>query len=134
MTRTTFKKFFALIKDDIDVGQSTNGKNILPIERVLIFFWWTRACSNPMHDSITHDISDGSVHKSIDMVIDAIFKHVPSLIQLPSDEEAMREARLFQSKTGFPSIAWASIDGTHITVRFLNNSFYKILDFLVLLM
>ena len=119
-------KFFALIESDIDVGESTNGKNILPIERVLMFFWWTRACSNPIHDSITHDISDGSVYKSIDMVIEAIFKQVPSLIQLPSEEEAFKEARLFQSRTGFPPIAWAAIDGTHITVRFPTISLFSL--------
>ena len=84
MTRSTFTKFFALIEDNIDVGQSTNGRNILPIERVLIFFWWTRACSSALHDAISHDVSEGTIWKSIDIVIDAIYKVVPDLITLPS--------------------------------------------------
>ena len=119
MTRSTFTKFFALIEDNIEVGQSTNGRNILPIERVLIFFWWTRACSSALHDAISHDVSEGTIWKSIDIVIDAIYKVVPDLIKLPTEEQALKEAKTYQSKNGFPPIAWGAIDGTHIPVSLL---------------
>ena len=34
----------------------------------------------------------------------------------PTSEDAIREARLFAAKTGFPKLIWAAIDGTHIKV------------------
>ena len=66
-------------------------------------------------------LSQSSIKKACGVCIDIFFDHfVPKFIVLPTREEALREAMLFNERSGFPAIAWAAIDGTHINV-----SYYK---------
>ena len=125
LSKETFLKFFDLIFDKLPHGKSVNGKNILEIEMLLVFFWWARTASDNLHDSISHQMSEASIWKCIDSVIKAVYEIVPDLITLPTPQEAAAEARLFQSKSGFPPIAYGAIDGTHIPVSISR----KTLDF-----
>jgi hypothetical protein len=41
---------------------------------------------------------------------------VPIYITLPTKEEALEEARLFNAASAFPPIVWGAVDGTHVLV------------------
>ena len=122
VSRPNYDRLATLVCPHLPPGLSTNGKSLTPDERLLVFLNWARTGNTNIQSEFCHGISEGAVHDSLVKVIDAMYTHVcPQLIKLPNETEARHEADLFYNCSGFPRIAFAAIDGTHVKVSFNNQ-------------
>ena len=107
-------------------GDSSNGLSIKPIERLLVFLYWSGSGASNMHGAYSHAMSEGSIFNCIDSTIKVLHDViVPHLIKLPNPEQGQREANLFNEKSQFPRIVFSAIDGTHIRVSSILSLIYK---------
>ena len=117
ITRRNFGKLLYMIEPYLPQGNSSNGMSIKPIERLLVFLYWTGSGSSSLHSGYAHNMSEGTIWNCIDSIIDVLYDVVvPQLIQLPDENEARRQANLFHAKSGFPRLVFGAIDGTHVRV------------------
>ena len=118
ITRRNVAKLLDMIEPYLPQGNSSNGMSIKPIERLLVFLYWSGSGSSSLHMGYAHDMAEGTIWECIDSIIDVLYDVVvPQLIQLPDENEARRQANLFHDKSrGFPRIVFGAIDGTHVRV------------------
>ena len=63
-------------------------------------------------------IWETSICKIVHECLDIFYRHfVTKHIYLPNKRQAEKEAQLMHRRSGFPPIAWASVDGTYIKIR-----------------
>jgi hypothetical protein len=99
------------------IGHSVNGKNITPDERMLVFLMFAAGDKTVWDMEFTYEFSTGSVIKSNAMCIQILFENfVGRHVKMPTQEEAIKEAKLFSAASGFPPIVFGAIDGTHVIV------------------
>ena len=117
ITRKNFQKLLDLVEPHLPEGNSSNGLSIKPIERLLVFMYWSGTGSSSLHSGYAHAMSEGTVWNCIDSVLKVLYEEVvPQLIELPDGNEARRQAEIFHQKSKFPRIIYAAIDGTHVRV------------------
>ena len=78
-------------------------------------------CGDPLN-CFASEISTSKIYENTTIVLTAMKKNFirKYMDPNPSKADAIREARLFHNRTGFPRLVFAAIDGTHIKVlRFL---------------
>ena len=121
MSRETFLDLFEDIKDYIPIGRSTNGRNLLQIERLMYFLKFF--CKNELTVSAAYsnDISAGASTGNIKIMIEALNpKTGPNFckrhIYLPTTEKAQSEAVQFHERYGFPPLVIGCVDGSHVNV------------------
>ena len=121
-TPDNFRRLLDMVGPHMRQGHSTNNKNILPVEKLLVFLFWSGGGSTNVQASYSHSLSSGTIFNCIDESIDVLKRVlVDEMIVLPDEQEARREAELFYRKSNFPKIAFGAIDGTHIPVSVLQN-------------
>ena len=127
MSRITFDELFKVLSPFIKVGRSTNGKNIFPQEKLLVFLYAAGGNSSISYSGDALGISDGSVRNCVNEIITAFFEvdgngqnFISKYIRLPTTEEAKANAEEFLKKAKFPkkfpAIFFGAIDGCHIEV------------------
>ena len=118
MPREIFKKLLEEYGQYLPPGLSTNGKSIMPSERLLAYLYFLGTNLQYYHSGTNHGLSEGGTAESISAVNEVLFNYlVPDYIRDPTPAEAREEARLFGELADFPPIIWGSIDGTHCEVR-----------------
>ena len=105
---------FDLLMDEVGPlleGQgSSNGKSLLPREKVLIFLFFLAGNSLYRVKNYAHDIGHGTIFNAIKSCMTVIFDHlVPRYIMLPTPEQALQESQLFHASSGFPKVIWAAL-------------------------
>jgi hypothetical protein len=60
MLPETFESLFQEVKEFLPIGRSTNGKNLLPQEKLLTFLWYAGSNSTFSHGEYAHEMSFGS--------------------------------------------------------------------------
>ena len=104
----------------MNIGRSNHGKNITPRERLLSFLL---KMGDDMGDSQNEgwcEISKSRIHDNTNVVLTAMKeKFIEKYITPnPSLQDCVTEARLFNRRTGFPTMIFAALDGTHVKVCF----------------
>ncbi len=116
-----FAATFAVLLEEVQgwfsPGMSTNGKSLVPKERILVFLMFCAGNNLGWISRYGHEMSAGAVHSCIHTCI-TIFSRmlVPRYVKLPTAEQSKKEALDFQRISTFPPIAWAAVDGSHIKV------------------
>lgn len=130
MTDSEFKSVFRMSRDCFwelvqkvapfydRQGMSTNGKSLIPAEKILIFLHWASGDIRSQFAVLTFNYSAGTIKQAVHETIDAMMKSfVSEEISLPDENEARAEAALFKARSpGFPELAWCGLDGTHIGI------------------
>ena len=128
-TETGFKKLFRmsphifkkLLEDYghlLPPGLSTNGKSILPSERLLAYLYFLGTNLQYYHSGTNHGLSEGATAESISAVNEVLFNYlVPDYLKVPSQEEAKAEAKLFGELAEFPEIIWGAIGKQYGNLR-----------------
>ena len=63
------------------------------------------------------EIAHATIHDNDSVMITAFKKHfLEKYLTAPTEDQAIKEARLFHARTGFPKLIFAAVDGTHIKV------------------
>ena len=61
---------------------------------------------------------ESTICRIVHECLDVFYEHfVTQHIYLPSQRQAEKEAQLMHKCSGFPPIAWASVDGTYVKIR-----------------
>ena len=122
MSRETFLDLYKDVEDYLPVGRSTNGKSLLPVERLMYFLKFF--CKNELTVSAAYsnDVSAGALSENISIMVEALNpKSGPNFckrhIYLPSTVKSQWEAMQFHEKYGFPPLVVGHIDGSHCDVR-----------------
>ena len=121
MSRETFLALFDDVKDYLPIGRSTNGRNLLQIERLMYFLKSFAKNELSVSASYSNDVSTGALSENTAIVIEALNpKSGPNFckkhIYLPSAEKGQWEAMQFHEKYGFPPLVYGCADGTHVDV------------------
>ncbi len=95
---------------------STNGKSLLPCEKILIFLFFLAGNSLYRVKNYAHDIGYGTIVNTIHACIDVLYDNfVGTYIKLPTEDQAKREAELFHSSSGFPKVIWSALGRQNLT-------------------
>ena len=103
MSRLTFDALYKILEKHIFFGRSTNGKNILPKEKLLVFLYVAGGNSYISYAGDSLGISDGSIVNCIRDVTAAFYEvdesdeekrnFIQKFIQIPSADLAKRYAK-----------------------------------------
>ena len=108
---------FNIAGPHFSTGQSSNGRNLDPMEMVYVFLYSGSGDMFQRHAEDLSGMSQTSVCHSVEECLKVFYDHVVPLYNvLPTEEEARGEADEFHQYSGFPMIGWGAIDGTHIDV------------------
>ncbi len=101
------------VKPHLEGPGSTNGRSLVPEEKVLLFLFFLAGNSLYRIKSYAHDIGIGTIVNALKACIDVFHSHlVPRFINLPTPQQAQYECDLFHATSGFPRIIWAAL-GMH---------------------
>ena len=129
MSRETFLALYEDVKDYLPVGRSTNGKSLLPVERLMYFLKYF--CKNELTvcAAYSNDVSPGALSENIGIMVEALNpKCGPNFckrhIYLPSTVKSQWEAMQFHEKYGFPPLVIGHVDGSHCDVSRVYSLLY----------
>ncbi len=106
----TFDHLLEEVGSDLESQGSTNGKSLLPSEKILIFLFFLAGNSLYRVKNYAHDIGYSTIFNAIRSCIDVFYDHfVEKYIKLPTEEQASHEADLFHSSSGFPKVIWGAL-------------------------
>ncbi len=98
------------IGDHLEGQGSSNGKSLLPSEKVLIFLFFLGGNSLYRVKNYAHDIGYGTIVNAIRACINVVFDNlVPKYIKLPTPAQAQYESELFHAASGFPKLIWGAL-------------------------
>ena len=123
MSRACFEHMLEQVQHDFPrQGMSTNGKSLIPAEKLLLFMYYITGDVPSHHHIMAADLGLGTLNNAIHETIQVLYdKLVPLYVQLPKNGEGEAEGRLFSAKSGWPlQNLWAATDGTNIRVRISN--------------
>ncbi len=118
----TFELLMKEIRPYMEGPGSTNGKSLMPEEKVLLFLFFLAGNSLYRIKSYAHDIGIGTIVTAIKACTDIFYDNlVPKFIRLPTEEQARHECELFHATSGFPKIIWAAIGNCKLLSMFYQD-------------
>ena len=124
MSKDTFNVFADQVRDRFNSPGSTNGKSILPEEKLLHFLFYFGRMDDSVSAAWSQNVSHTAMMNAVKEVIDILnpqdnqsINFCDENIFLPSEDMARREALNFSAASGFPPLLWANADGSHVPLH-----------------